>query len=131
MRISLVALLCFCFSVFAAPKQDRKQDKFDKMTHAELFEWAMNTPVENKPWRIVARIEMSQKDPVEWGWNVNSELETAIFKKYPNCDGITYWQAKVWCDDYSGQIKPGSVSVTIWHLRITDGELGVVSSKDW
>jgi hypothetical protein len=130
--VSVFVLLVCCVFGFAAPRIPEKPIRPERMTPVELFDWAMNAPVESKPWRDVARIESAQADPIQWGWNVNSALEEAIAKKkYPKCQGITIWRACISFGESKDAISPDHVSVTIWHLRVTNGEMGKVNAIDW
>lgn len=119
----------------AAPRlRDKIPDvdaRFVRMTPKELFRWALNAPLEDKPWRVVYAIEMWQKDPVAWGWQVNPEFEDAIIEKYPDEQPITVWAGWRLLNGKTFNVPQASmVAGTVFHLRVTDGVWGRRPKRD-
>ena len=130
----LAAVVACCLTLTATAAQrlpDRRPDRFERMTPKELFAWAMNEPLENKPWRVVYRVEMAQTNPVEWGWNVSLEFENAYYRRWPDKAGglISRWQLAAMEDCEDDQIPPGHVAHSVFHLMVTDGDCGPVRAE--
>ena len=132
---TLFALLCVAAIPLAAvadpkPAAEATPDaKYLRMTPDDLFLWAVSAPAEDKPWRVVRAIEMSQPDPAVWGYAVYPAFERALRAKWPKVmkDQTTVWRVNLDLIDAGESHKvshpfPGTVSAVLWNMRVHDGK---------
>lgn len=124
MRFLIAALLLAAPSAFAA----EPPAKYLRMTPDDLFRWAVSAPAEDKPWRVVRAVEMSQPDPAVWGYAVYPAFERAMRAKWPSAmrDRTTVWRANLdlIAAGKSHEVShpfPGTVSAVLWNMRVHDG----------
>lgn len=126
----LALLLCLCVPAGAAPRlPDRSPDRYDRMTPEQLFHWAFTAPKSEKPWRVISRIEKSQKDPVAWAWRVNAAMEEQLCRHFPRFDDTTPWRQ--WIEYMATadpncpvptQPVPGEMAHLVWKVRMRNGD---------
>lgn len=83
---------------------------------------AVNDPIESKPWRKVAAIELAQKDQKRWREKWTVQVYLAMSEKH-GCE-VDWWT--IWADDYCSNL-----GIQVFDVRCNLAGMGCWDTSRW